>query len=246
MTLRSPDSPKSVSLQLLGTFGCTIDGLTLSLPAIPRAVLAHVALNSRSIDRKSLERILWPGLGEAAAAKRLRQVIWRVRAATDDRVIRVDDMTAALLPGVSVDWEAVVVEARRIIAAGVTQADRAEWDSFALPLLPEHACTAARAAQLQWNHLRFVALQRLAEEMLANGEPLRAVEFAAAGIRADPMSEWPYRVIAQAHSDRGDVGLAMSILSDYSELIKAHYDLRPSPTLRRQTANLEMRRAHAL
>jgi DNA-binding SARP family transcriptional activator len=219
-------------LQLLGRFTCSIDGEVTNLPAIPRAMIAHIALGGRSLERRALEQILWPGLDRATATKRLSQILWRVRDATGDSVVAATDTGISLRPGVTVDWEHAEALARKIAAFGAgeqeTSADPARWSPLKSLLLPDHTCSAARAAQLSWNHLRLLALNRLAEAFLSAGDPVTAVDFAASAIQADELTEWPYLIIANAHLTRGDVGMARRVVNGYLELLKKHCDLPPS------------------
>ncbi|TDB90343.1 hypothetical protein E1264_05535 [Actinomadura sp. KC216] len=219
-------STNDPALNILEIFSLRVGGQEIEIPAIPRSLLSHVAVNGRTIDRRRLTQILWPGLGAAAATKRLRQILWRLRSATEVPLLEVNDLTISLLPNVRVDWETAEAEARAVVSSGAIRADSPGapvWRLFALPLMSDHDCDCAtgRAAQLQWDHLRFTALQIVAEEMMAAGEAMPAVEHATAGIRVDEFSEWPYRIIAQAHQERGDLGLAAKVMERYDDLQRA-------------------------
>jgi DNA-binding SARP family transcriptional activator len=225
----------SLSLGLLGKFSCSVDGEVINLAAIPRAMLAHVALEGRSLARRALEETLWSGLERATATKRLSQVLWRVRDATGDRIVEATDTEISLRPDVFVDWDHAEAMARKIAIFGVDEreavADPERWAPFKSLLLPDHTCAAARAAQLSWNHVRLLALNRLAEAILSAGDSVTAVDFAASAIQVDELTEWPYLVIANAHLDRGNVGLARKVVNDYAELLKKRCDVPPSVKL---------------
>jgi DNA-binding SARP family transcriptional activator len=223
---------KGPSLQLLGKFSCSIDGEVTNLSTIPRAMLAHIALEGRSLERRALEQILWPGLDRATTTKRLSQILWRVRDATGDLIVEATDTGISLRPDVTVDWERAEALARKIAVSGVGEqemaADPARWNPLKSLLLPDHTCSAARAAQLSWNHLRLLALNRLAEAVLVAGDLVTAVDFAASAIQVDELTEWPYLIISNAHLDRGNVGMARRVVNDYVELLKTRCDLPPS------------------
>jgi DNA-binding SARP family transcriptional activator len=225
----------NLRLHLLGKFSCSIDGDVRNLSTIPGAMLAHIALGGRSLERRALEQILWPGLDRTTATKRLSQILWRVRDATRDLIVETTDSEISLRPDVIVDWEHAEALARKIAVSGVGEremaADPARWSPLKSLLLPDHTCSAARAAQLSWNHLRLLALNRLAEAILSAGDSVTAVDFAASAIQVDELTEWPYLIIANAHLDRGNVGMARRVVNDYAELLKKRCDLPPSVKL---------------
>lgn len=242
MTALAPDRSQGARLQLLGAFACTVGDQAVNLGSMPSALLAHLALTGRAMARRTLEQSLWPGLEEPAAAKRMRQVLWRIRCAADGQLLTATDTRISLDSSVAVDWEHAEADALRIATADAEMdeslIDRATWSSFTEPLLPDHDCPSVRARRLRWNHLRLSALRRLAENALASRETLLAVEFAAAAINIDELSEWPYQIIACAHIARRDVGLAARVLSEYSDLLRKRLNLSPSSTLRAQLQSL--------
>jgi DNA-binding SARP family transcriptional activator len=236
------DAARGAKIQLLGAFNCSIGGVALDLPSIPSALIAHLCLTGRAMARRSLEQSLWPGLGAPAASKRMRQVLWRIRSATDGRLLITTDTQICLDDAVTVDWERAEEDAHRVTHEGADLeeiiADRAAWRSLTKPLLPDHNCPSVRATRLRWNHLRLSALRRLAENALSRGDTLLAVELATAAIVIDELSEWPYQIIAHTYLARHDIGLAARVLSEYSDLLRLRFNLSPSSNIRAQIQKL--------
>ncbi len=174
-----------------------------------------------------LQGRVWPDLEPEAAAKRLRQLLWRVRTATAGRLLDVSMEQVRLADHVEVDLYDAERFARRAMEHG--SAPPAEHAVLGRELLADWQDGTVLDAQERWNRLRLMALERLAEESLRAGAVLDAIEFAGMATMVDEFDEIPRRIMVSAYSLRGDHAGARRVYDAYRRLLRTELGLEPSP-----------------
>lgn len=180
----------------LGPLEVERDGATVALPAgRPAALVGLLALDDRPQRLTSLMDALWPGIDERAARVRLRQVLYRLRRAAPELVVRRDHDRIGLHGEVIRDLEVF----RRL---GDLAGDRGEVGTRAAqaalamvrgPLLdglavddePGELDLARRAVDAR----RAVLHARLAQAALDAGHLDEAIDQAGDAVRCDPTDE---------------------------------------------------------
>lgn len=205
------------------------------LAEFPRNLVALLALEDRRVPRALIAERLWPDIEPEAAAKRLRQTLWRIRRLTADRVVRASQDTVGLAEGVRVDIEEAVTLARHILSPEAVNDELAaigDWRPLGLPLLPGCESEEVYLARQRWDRLRLLALERLAEASLAQGRIPDAIELASVAIAVDDLNEGLHRLLVRANLARRDIATAKRIHAGYSLLLREELDVEPSPEFR--------------
>ncbi|MFC0038028.1 AfsR/SARP family transcriptional regulator [Actinomadura rayongensis] len=231
MAAQGTERPDGWYLNVLPTFRVGRGAAELRLPTGPAALLVAVALEADGVGRRSLQRRLWPGQPPEAAARRLRQFLWRVRRETGGGLLDVTADKVALAPGVSVDLHAGTELARRVIAGEwPAPADAAVLSARLLEDGPDDP--AVLTARERWDRRRLLALERLAEHRLERGDPLGALDLAGAAAEIDEFAEAPQRIMAAAHLARNDGASARRLYHRYRRRVTHELSVEPSPAFR--------------
>jgi DNA-binding SARP family transcriptional activator len=231
----SHGSHRNACVQLLSSFACRVGGSEVVLAELPRGLITGLALAERRMPRAIVAERLWPRMEPTAAAKRLRQTLWRIRRLTADHVVQASQDTVAITEGVRVDVEEAEGLARRILSPGVADDELtaiADWAPLGLPLLPEHAGEAVHLARQRWDRLRLLALERLAEANLAQGRIPDAIELASRAMAIDDLNEGLHRLLVRANLARRDIATAKRIHAGYTLLLRRTLDVEPSAEFR--------------
>ncbi|WP_018653301.1 AfsR/SARP family transcriptional regulator [Actinomadura flavalba] len=216
---------------LLPAFRCVRDERTVPLPAAPSALIVAVAIAEPGVARRALQARLWPDLPPEAAARRLRQLLWRARRATGTGLFEVTPDAVRLAADVAVDLREGTALARRVLSG-----ERPPPASCALlgrSLLREGPdCGTVQAERDRWDRLRIVALERLAEHRLGAGDALGALELAGRAAEVDELAEAPHRIMALAHLARNDDASACRLYVDYRRRVARELHIQPSGAFR--------------
>ncbi len=228
--------PQIGRVELLSAFRCRFEDRDLRFADAPGALIVTVALAGESLGRRAVQARLWPDLPPSLAAKRLRQLLWRIRR--EAGVLDADAGEVWLAPGVEVDLHEAEARARHVVEGGpLAAAPRTKgapdaWRFLGDALLPGWTDDHVLAAQDRWDRLRLVALERLAERSLEDGAPLDAIEFAALATGVDELAETAYRTMAAAHLARGDMAGARRVYTRYARLVRRELGVEPSAAFR--------------
>ncbi|MEU5877561.1 bacterial transcriptional activator domain-containing protein [Spirillospora sp. NPDC047279] len=221
------------ALELMPSVRCRVGGVEVPLTEGMCALVVMVALENGGVSRRVLQARLWPGLDAGDAAKRLRQLLWRVKRETGDRLLDTSGGSVRLAADVSVDLRTAERRARRVVSGEPPErADPAEWSFLGRALLADWLDEGAWEAQDRWNRLRLLALERLAEQALRAGDHPGAIEFASTAVGVDELNEVPHRVMAAAYLARGDLASAWRVFTRFQQLLGREMGLEPSPAFR--------------
>ncbi|MEU8119557.1 BTAD domain-containing putative transcriptional regulator [Spirillospora sp. NPDC049024] len=226
------DRNDDAGLRLLPSFRCVLGGREVSLSQALCRLLVTVALEPGGLARESLHGRLWPDTPPAEAGKRLRQALWRVRRDTGARILAVTSAHVALVSAVDVDLHRAEGLARQVAGGGSPAVGSADVRLLGSELLPSWPDEDVRSARDRWDRLRLLALERLAEQALANGDVAAAIELAELAARADRLAEAPHRITAAAHLMRGDHVAAWRVYTRYQGLLVEELGIEPSPGFR--------------
>ena len=109
----------SLRFRLLGVPRFERDGDPVELTAAKAvALLAYLALADGPHPRDRLLGLLWAESAADAARKNLRNILWAIRKALGDDVIRADNDRLSLLPGIWVDVREFQQHAKSELYAG--------------------------------------------------------------------------------------------------------------------------------
>ncbi|GAA2092673.1 AfsR/SARP family transcriptional regulator [Actinomadura alba] len=220
-------------VHLLSAFTCRIDGGEVALAELPRNLVINLVLGRHRMSRGALMARLWPDEEPERAAKRLRQILWRIRRLTQGRIVSADHEVIGLAEDTCVDFTAALDLARFAVSATATLPELAirsldHWRPLAQPLLPGSTSDEVHMARQRWDRLRLLALEKIADAMLLSGDIPAAIELASYAVEVDDLSEGPYRVLAQAHLARNDIGMAQRVYGAYAALLRESLGVGPS------------------
>lgn len=212
----------TVTIQLLGTFSVTRDGVPVShfRGDKVRALLAYMATEAERPHRRAwLAALLWPDHEESAALRNLSQTLLRLRQALGDTAgeSRFLDSTRATLQWRDEDTRVDVLDFLRLARstdpgglAGAAEIYRGEFlPGFDLPDTGAfEEWLLLMRGQLQQQAL--TVLHTLATQALAGGQWAKAAEVARRAIALDPWREVAHRQLMRALAEGGDRAAALA------------------------------------
>jgi DNA-binding SARP family transcriptional activator len=207
---------KRLSLSLLGGFQARLDsGAAVGLPTRKaQALLAYLALPpGRSHPRDKLAALLWGGIREGSARASLRQALFAIRKALDDRpALTMEGSAVALMPDAAdVDTE----QFTRAVASGDPEALARAADLYRGDLLA--GLVVDEPPFEEWllgerERLRELAVEALAK-LLAHqrraGVSEAATQTALKLLTLDPLQEPVHRALMRLYADLGRRGAAL-------------------------------------
>jgi DNA-binding SARP family transcriptional activator len=221
-----------MQLALMGVFGLNVAGTAAVLPLSAQRLLAFLALEHKRLSRLYVAGHLWSDVAEARAAASLRSALWRVRQAGE--IVRADERTLELSPGVEVDIDGALARARQISDAAIPlgvddvqalcRTDDILPDWYDEPWLElERECFRKR---------RLGALERACERLVAEDRLSEALEAGLAAVSADPLRESAHRVLIRMHLAEGNAAEAVRQFRVWERLSEVALGLAPSAQLR--------------
>ena len=221
-----------MQLALMGVFGLNVAGAAAVLPLSAQRVLAFLALEHKPLSRLYVAGHLWSDVADERAAASLRSALWRVRQAGE--IVRADERTLELSPGVEVDIDGALARARQISDAAIPlgvddvqalcRTDDILPDWYDEPWLElERECFRKR---------RLGALERACERLVAEDRLSEALEAGLAAVSADPLRESAHRVLIRMHLAEGNAAEAVRQFRVWERLSEVALGLAPSAQLR--------------
>jgi DNA-binding SARP family transcriptional activator len=221
-----------MQLALMGVFGLNVAGTAAVLPLSAQRLLAFLALEHKPLSRLYVAGHLWGDVAEERAAASLRSALWRVRQAGE--IVRADERTLELSPGVEVDIDGALARARQISDAAIPlgvddvqalcRTDDILPDWYDEPWLElERECFRKR---------RLGALERACERLVAEDRLSEALEAGLAAVSADPLRESAHRVLIRMHLAEGNAAEAVRQFRVWERLSEVALGLAPSAQLR--------------
>lgn len=241
-TRRSEGARYEWEVSLLGGFSVRRHGQAVPLPPSLAAQGLKIVALRRRVPVDELVELLWPEAGPGVGTRRLRNVLWRVRAACGDLLRREG-------PFVSLDAETQtdVTAFRRLAEQALdrdcpsaTAAKRAReaLDLYHGELLPgDRYADWAALTRDSLSRLHGHLLQLLLADAMANNHAPEALGVLDRLIDQDPYEEQHYMRAAELHARNGSRGAALSMLAR-AERMLADLGVPPSPALRQLRSSL--------
>jgi DNA-binding SARP family transcriptional activator len=222
---------------LLGGFGIRHRGKEVALPAsLATQAVKIVALQPR-ITVDELIEYLWEDAEPGVGARRLRNVLWRIRSACGELLVREGNFLR-LAPGATTD----VAQFRDLADQAVVGPEsgtpravelaRAALDCYRGELLPgdRYADWAAAAREsVARTHLRLLDL--LVDDAVAGDRQAEALVLLDRLAEVDPFDERHHLRTAEIHLRAGNRGRALDAL-ERAERMLAELNVAPSPAVR--------------
>lgn len=224
-------------VSLLGDFSVRYRGKVAHLPpSLATQAIKIVAIESRiSVDE--LVELLWDDAEPGVGTRRLRNVLWRIRSACGDLLVR-EGQFVRLADDVVTDLGRFRELATQALAHGVppeqaARTARAALDQYRGELLPgdRYADWASGAREgVARTHLRLLDL--LVDEALANERTAEALAVLERLAEADPFDERHQIQIAEIQLQAGNRRRALDAL-ERAEAILDDLGVAPSAAVRR-------------
>lgn len=221
-------------IEFLPTFRCHIDGRQVRLPKALQELVASLVLRG-GISRQSMGARLWPDSEPSVSSKRLRQLLWRLRRESGDRLLAVDGDYLCLHPTIEVDLRGAEQRISALLndqSSGGRKTEpiqRDSWHFLGMPLLCGWTMEEVLEEQGRWDQVRSLALEALAGACQGAGDVVGVVQFTAAAMKIDNLNEVPYRLLASTYLDRGDEARAIGVHDGYADLLRSQSGTAPSP-----------------
>jgi len=214
-------------LQLLGSFGISLEHRRVSLPLLTQRLIAFLAIH-HDVSRSRAAGVLWPEVEEVRAQANLRTALWRIRAASLDliqacasEVRLVDDVVIDLCRGEEV--------ARGILDGSLTSTEGfADMGLLTADLLPDWDDEWLLFERARYSGLRVHALEMLCERLTADGRYGLAVESGMLAVQADPLRESAHRAVIRAFLAEGNPAMAKHQLRALEERLGEELQMQPS------------------
>lgn len=204
------------------------------VPEGSRRLVALLALDRRSLDRRYIAGTLWPETDEGHAAGCLRTALWRLRRQGLDVVV-VENTSLQLRGDVRVDVADTLEWAGRVIAHSASPGDLVltERRRAALDLLPGwyDDWVAPHRERLRQRVLH--AFDELSVALSVASHHADAIEVAQASVAGDPLRESGQRALIRAHLAEGNAAEARRAFARFAWLLDRDLGLLPSDELAR-------------
>jgi DNA-binding SARP family transcriptional activator len=228
VTAVAPGNGASTGLQLrlLDCFELRRGNGPVPLPLSAQRLLAFLALQPGPVQRLHVAGMLWIDSSETRAFGSLRSALWRAQQAGCD-VVESTKTHLRLGAHVSVDFREGSGLARSLLTSSTEPVD-VDWTPLAGDLLPDWYEDWILLERERYNDLALEALEALAERLLAEGRPGRALEVALAAVAREPLRESSHRILVRIHQAEGNPAAALRRYNRYEQLVYEELRLRPS------------------
>jgi DNA-binding SARP family transcriptional activator len=218
-------------LSLLGAWRLRHRGTPVTVATREQRLIACLGLLGCR-HRSFLAGLLWPRSSEAQAAGNLRTSVWCI-SHTFPRLLRTGPDTLELEDSVRVDVKALQ---RQVAAIQTEPAESRIPDSYLeslgrADLLPGWYDDWVVFEQERVRQVRLGALEFLARQHLAAGEPGRAVIAALSAASIEPLRESAHLLLVQAHLAAGNRAAAVRAYSIFSGRLFNELGVPPSDQL---------------
>ncbi len=231
----TPEAPPPWQVRLLGSFSVRRLGREVSLPlSLAAQAVKIVALRER-IPVEELVEILWAEAEPGVGTRRLRNVLWRVRAACGDLLQREGNFIRLAPEAISdvPQFRSLATRAldRHTPADEVASLARQALEVYRGELLPgDRYADWAAGPRESLNRLHLQLLDLLLAEAIRDDRRHDALVILDRLIDADPYDEHYYLQAAELHARAGNRRRALSILGR-AERMLAELGVASSPSL---------------
>jgi DNA-binding SARP family transcriptional activator len=226
-----------VTLRLLGDFELRCGESVVPVAASGQRLMAFVALHGHPVSRCRASAALWPDAPVERGNASLRTALWRLPEPAGRPLVSAAGVHLSLDGTILVDlhrgsvWASDLLEPDGAARAELSTPEvRAVLRGDLLPgwdeewLLPERE---------RFRQLRLHALERLCEQLTAEGRYGHALEAGLAAVDIEPLRESAHRAVLRVHLREGNAVEALRTYRAYGRLLAAELDLRPSVAIRR-------------
>lgn len=229
-------------LDLLGSFTVRLDGKTVQLPlGLAAQGLKVVALRQRILAEELVE-LLWVEAAPGVGMRRLRNVLWRVRAACGDLLVREGNFIT-LAEGVRVDVDvfrhaaALALDRETPVGKAVQLAHEA-LRLYKGELLPgDRYADWSAGPRESLSRLQVELLEFLLTEALQGEEHAEAIILLNKLIDTDPYEEHYHLQLAELYARAGNRRRALGVLERADQMLD-ELGLPTSPALLRIRASI--------
>lgn len=217
-------------LSLLGAWRLRRGSTAVTVASREQRLLACLGLFGCR-HRSFLAGLLWPKSTEAQAAGNLRTAVWCI-SHTFPHLLNTGADTLELDESVRVDTRAL----QRQVATIQTQPQALIPDTYVeslgrADLLPGWYDDWVVFEQERFRQLRLGALEFLARQHLAAGDPARAVDAALAAAGIEPLRESAHLLLVQAHLGAGNRAAAVRAYTMFADRLYDELRVPPSDQL---------------
>lgn len=217
-------------LSMLGAWRLRQGDKPVTATSREQRLIACLGLLGRR-PRSFLGGLLWPDSSENQAAGNVRTTVWRISHAFP-YLLTVGSDTLALDESVRVD----VAELRSRISAMSERPERPGADSYLehlsrADLLPGWYDDWVIFEQERLRQLRLSALELMAKQYLAAGEPARAVNAALSAVSIEPLRESAQFLLVRAHLAAGNRASAVRAYTMFAGQLQGELGVPPSNQL---------------
>jgi DNA-binding SARP family transcriptional activator len=217
-------------LSLLGAWRLRRGSNTVTVASREQRLIACVGLLGCR-HRSFLAGLLWPKSSETQAAGNLRTTVWCISHAFPHLLLTGAD-TLELHEGVRVDVTAL----QNHVATLQSQPEARIPDSYLddlsrADLLPGWYDDWVIFEQERLRQLRLSALELMARQQLAAGEPAGAVIAALSAVSIEPLRESAHLLLVQAHLAAGNRAAAVRAYTMFAGRLEAELGVQPSNQL---------------
>ncbi|MHB1720038.1 MAG: AAA family ATPase [Acidimicrobiales bacterium] len=237
----TPVAPAAWQVMMLGSFVVSHRGAEVRLPRSLPAQAIKIAALRGSIPVEELIELLWPEAAPGVGARRLRNVLLRVRKSCGELLVRDFDIIR-ISPECEIDVSRYRALARRALKdsrgerGGSPSPDAVSIARQAVEIYKGELLPADRYEDWALSYremlrqLQVRLLDLLVAESTARGSPGEALAMLDELIEIDPYEERHYRMAAQLHAEAGNRGRAMSLVAQ-AERVMLDLGIAPSQDL---------------
>ncbi|MFD9698363.1 BTAD domain-containing putative transcriptional regulator [Lentzea sp. NPDC059081] len=228
-------------LVLLGRFELIAGDGDVVLPKGAQRLLAYLAVHhGDAVHRQAAAEQLWPECRRQRATANVRQALWHLRRATDQPVVEPSVDRLRLAPALTVDFRRAVEAAHLAVGPGASvdlATAAALVTALSHDLLPYWTEEWLAPERRRWEQVRLHALEAVAQQLIAAGAHLAALEAAFTAIAIDPVRESAHRTVVAAHLAQGNCGSALKHYQQYRALLHRELGVAPSQQMTRLVAS---------
>jgi DNA-binding SARP family transcriptional activator len=218
-------------LSLLGAWRLRSGSTTVTVATREQRLIACVGLLGCR-HRSFLAGLLWPKSSETQAAGNLRTTVWCISHAFP-QLLHAGADTLELDESVLVDVAALQRHVARMHAQPEAQIPETYLDHLSrAELLPGWYDDWVIFEQERLRQMRLSALELMARQHLAAGEPGDAVIAALSAAGIEPLRESAHLLLVQAHLAAGNRAAAVRAYAMFSSRLESELGVTPSNQLR--------------
>jgi DNA-binding SARP family transcriptional activator len=236
------DAEHEWDISLLGEFTVSRRNMPVAIPQSLAAQALKIVTLHKKIHVDELVEMLWPEAAPGVGSRRLRNVLWRIRGACGDLLLREGNLIC-LAKDASTDIDRFEEVATEALTCDGTADDVARLAADAVviyrgELLPGDRYADWAAAYREALLRRHASmLELLVTSSLTEGRSDQALAFLERLIETDPFEEHYYLQVAEIHVEAGQFHRARNALDRASRML-VDLGVPPSPTLLRAKQSL--------